>query len=109
MTANGWLQIAIYAAIVAAITLPLGAYMTKVFAGERTLLSPVLRPVEAVFYRASGVDPAHDQHWMTYAFGVLLFNLAGFALLYALQRLQGVLPLNPQDFAGVAPDLALNT
>jgi K+-transporting ATPase ATPase A chain len=111
MTANGWLQIAIYALLVAAITLPLGAYMTKVFAGERTFLTPVLRPVETLFYRASGVDPAHDQHWVTYAIGVLLFNLVGFALLYALQRLQGALPLtlNPQAFPGVAPDLALNT
>jgi len=109
MTANGWLQIAIYAAIVAAIVVPLGGYMAKVFAGERTLLSPLLRPVETLFYRASGVDPARDQHWLTYAIGMLLFNLAGFVLLYALQRLQGVLPLNPQDFPGAAPDLALNT
>jgi len=109
MTANGWLQIAIYAAIVGAIVVPLGGYMAKVFAGERTLLSPLLRPVETLFYRASGVDPARDQHWLTYAIGMLLFNLAGFVLLYALQRLQGVLPLNPQDFPGVAPDLALNT
>jgi K+-transporting ATPase ATPase A chain len=109
MTANGWLQIAIYAAIVAAIVVPLGGYMTKVFGGERTFLSPVLRPVETLFYRASGVDPASDQHWLTYAVGVLLFNLAGFALLYALQRLQGALPLNPQAFPGVSPDLALNT
>ncbi|MGA2128758.1 MAG: potassium-transporting ATPase subunit KdpA [Xanthobacteraceae bacterium] len=109
MTANGWLQIAIYAAIVAAIVVPLGGYMAKVFAGEKTFLSPVLRPVESLFYRVSGVDPARDQHWLTYAVGTLLFNLAGFVLLYALQRLQGVLPLNPQAFPGVAPDLALNT
>jgi potassium-transporting ATPase potassium-binding subunit len=109
MTANGWLQIAIYAAIVAAIVVPFGGYMTKVFAGERTFLAPVLRPVETLFYRASGVDPVRDQHWLTYAVSVLLFNLAGFVLLYALQRLQGVLPFNPQDFPGVSPDLALNT
>src|SRR3984893_9416812 len=109
MTITGWLQIALFSAIVILITRPFGGYMTKVFAGERTFLSPVLRPVEAVFYRASGVDPRHDQHWMSYAVGVLLFNLVGFLLLYALQRLQGVLPLNPQDFPGVAPDLALNT
>src|ERR1700674_3265171 len=109
MTANGWLQIAIFALLVAIITVPLGAYMTRVFAGERTFLTPLLRPVEAVLYRASGVDPTHDQHWLTYAVGVLLFNLAGFVLLYAMQRLQGSLPLNPQGFAGVSPDLALNT
>src|SRR6202045_4414176 len=109
MTINGWIQIAIFAAIVAAIVIPLGGYMTKVFAGERTPLSPVLRPVETVFYRLSGVDPIREQGWLAYAFAVLLFNLVGFALLYALQRLQGLLPLNPQGFAGVAPDLALNT
>ncbi len=109
MTANGWLQIAIYAALVGAVVVPLGGYMAKVFAGERTFLSPLLGPVESLFYRASGVDPARDQHWLTYAIGALLLNLAGFVLLYALQRLQGMLPLNPQAFPGVAPDLALNT
>jgi potassium-transporting ATPase potassium-binding subunit len=109
MTVNGWIQIAIFAAIVAAIVIPLGGYMTKVFAGERTPLSPVLRPIESVFYRLSGVDPIREQNWLAYAFAVLLFNLITFLLLYALQRLQGVLPLNPQGFAGVSPDLALNT
>jgi len=109
MTVNGWIQIAIFAVIVAAIVVPFGGYMTRVFAGERTLLSPVLRPVETVFYRLSGVDVAREQNWLSYAFAALLFNLCGFALLYALQRLQGVLPFNPQGFAGVSPDLALNT
>jgi K+-transporting ATPase ATPase A chain len=109
MTVNGWLQIAIFAALVAAVTVPLGGYMTRVFAGERTPLSPVLRPIETVFYRLSGVDPVREQNWLVYAFAVLLFNLVAFLLLYALQRLQGVLPLNPQGFAGVSPDLALNT
>jgi potassium-transporting ATPase potassium-binding subunit len=109
MTMNGWIQIAIFAAIVAAIVIPLGGYMTRVFAGERTPLSPVLRPVETVFYRASGVDPMREQNWLAYAFAVLLFNLIAFLLLYTLQRLQGALPLNPQGFAGVSPDLALNT
>ena len=109
MTVNGWLQIAIFAALVAAVTLPLGGYMAKIFAGERTPLSPVLRPIESVFYRLSGVDPIREQNWLAYAFAVLLFNLVAFLLLYALQRLQGVLPLNPQGFAGVSPDLALNT
>jgi len=109
MTANGWIQIAIFAAIVAAVVIPLGGYMTRVFAGERTVLSPVLRPVETVLYRLSGVDSAREENWITYGVGVLLFNLAGFALLYALQRLQGLLPLNPQALPAVAPDLALNT
>jgi potassium-transporting ATPase potassium-binding subunit len=109
MTANGWLQIALYVVLVAAPVIPLGAFMAKVFAGERTFLSPVLRPIETAFYRASGIDRAHEQNWLSYAFAVLMFNLVGFLLLYALQRLQGVLPFNPQALAGVSPDLALNT
>jgi K+-transporting ATPase ATPase A chain len=109
MTINGWIQIAIYAAIVAAIVIPLGGYMTRLFAGERTFLSPVLRPVEWAFYRLSGVDETREQGWASYTIGMLLFNLVAFALLYALERLQGALPFNPQGFSGVAPDLALNT
>jgi K+-transporting ATPase ATPase A chain len=109
MTVNGWLQIVIYVVLVAAPVIPLGAFMARVFAGERTLLSAVLVPVETVFYRVSGVDPAREHNWLSYAFALLLFNLVGFLLLYALQRLQGVLPFNPQGFAGVSPDLALNT
>src|ERR1700674_3155759 len=109
MTVNGWLQIAIFAALVAAVTVPLGGYMAKVFAGGRGAPLRALRPVETVFYRLSGVDQIREQNWRAYAFAVLLFNLVAFLLLYALQRLQGALPLNPQGFAGVAPDLALNT
>jgi potassium-transporting ATPase potassium-binding subunit len=109
MTGNGWVQIAIYFAIIIAITMPLGGYMTRVFAGERTFLSPVFRPVENVFYAISGVDPTREQSWIGYTVGMLLFNLVAFATLYLLMRLQGVLPFNPQGFAGVAPDLALNT
>jgi potassium-transporting ATPase potassium-binding subunit len=109
MTLNGWIQIAIYAVLVVAVVVPLGGYMARVFSGERTPLSPVLRPVENVFYRLAGVDARSEQSWVGYALSALLFNLASFLLLYALQRLQGVLPLNPQGFAGVSPDLALNT
>jgi len=109
MTINGWVQIAIFMALVAAVTVPLGAYMTRVFAGERTFLSPVLRPVEGVFYRLSGVDPAREQSWVVYTIGMLLFNLVGFLVLYVLMRAQDFLPFNPQGFSGVAPDLALNT
>src|SRR5262249_47953526 len=109
MTVNGWLQIVIYAVLVAAPVIPLGAFMAKIFAGERTFLSPLLVPVETAFYRISGVDPAREHNWLSYAFALLLFNLVGFVLLYALQRLQGVLPFNPQGLAGVSPDLALNT
>jgi K+-transporting ATPase ATPase A chain len=83
--------------------------MARVFAGERTWLGVVLSPVERVIYRLSGVDPSAEQHWRAYAAALLLFNLAGMLLLYGLQRLQGFLPLNPQGFGPVAPDLAFNT
>jgi potassium-transporting ATPase potassium-binding subunit len=109
MTINGWVQIAIFAAIIAAITVPLGGYMTRVFAGERTLLSPVLRPLETLFYRVCGVDPDREQNWIVYAVGVLLFNLFACLSLYVLMRVQQDLPLNPQGFGAVPPDLALNT
>jgi potassium-transporting ATPase potassium-binding subunit len=109
MTVNGWVQIAIYAAIIAAITVPLGGYMTRVFAGERTFLSPVLRPVEMLFYRICGVDPDREQNWIVYAVGMLLFNLFLCLSLYVLMRVQAGLPFNPQEFGGVAPDLSLNT
>jgi K+-transporting ATPase ATPase A chain len=109
MTINGWIQIAIFGAIVVALTKPFGGFMTRVFAGERTWLTPVLRPVERGFYRLAGVDEQADQHWPAYAVAMLAFNLAGFLFLYALQRLQGSLPLNPQGLAGVPPALAFNT
>jgi K+-transporting ATPase ATPase A chain len=109
MTINGWLQIAIYFAVLTALVVPLGRYMARVFEGERTFLSPVLRPVEVAFYRVSGVDERREQHWIAYAVAMLLFNAAGFVLLYALLRLQNVLPLNPADMSAVAPDLAFNT
>jgi K+-transporting ATPase ATPase A chain len=109
MTTIGWLQIALFCAIVVALVKPLGGFMTRLFAGERTLLSPTVRPVERGLYRLAGVDARQEQHWTTYAFAMLLFNLAGFTLLYVLQRLQAVLPLNPQGMAAVPPDLAFNT
>jgi len=109
MTINGWIQIALFAAILIAITKPLGGYMARVFNGERNLLSPVLGPIERVLYRASGVDPHEEQHWMTYGFAMLAFSLAGFVILYAIQRLQGVLPFNPQHLPAISPDLAFNT
>ena len=109
MTFNGWLQIAIYCALLILITKPIGGYMTRVFNGERTLLSPVLGPLERGLYRISGVDETEEQHWVAYAVAMLAFSFAGFVVLYALQRLQGVLPFNPQDQAAVSPDLAFNT
>jgi K+-transporting ATPase ATPase A chain len=109
MTVNGWLQIALYCVLLTLLTKPLGGYMTRVFAGERTLLSPVIRPLERGLYRVSGVDEQQEQHWVTYAIAMLAFTFAGFVVLYALQRLQAVLPLNPQHLDNVSPDLAFNT
>ena len=109
MTTWGWIQILLYCAIIVALVRPLGGYMTRVFAGERTLFSPLLAPVERGLYRLAGVNPKVEQHWLTYAVAMLLFNLAGLLLLYALQRLQSALPLNPESMAAVAPDLAFNT
>jgi K+-transporting ATPase ATPase A chain len=109
MTFNGWIQIALFAAIVLALAKPFGGFMTRVFAGERTWLTPALLPVERGVYRLAGVDDQSDQHWTAYATAMLLFNGAGFLVLFFLQRLQGMLPLNPQDLPGVPPDLAFNT
>ncbi len=109
MTVNGWLQVALYCVLLVLLTKPLGGYMTRVFAGERTPLSPVLRPLERGLYRISGVNEAEEQHWVTYAVAMLVFTFAGFIVLYALQRLQADLPFNPQKLDAVSPDLAFNT
>ena len=109
MTANGWVEIALYFVVLTALVVPLGRFMARVFEGERTFLSPVFRPVEAVLYRAAGVDERREQHWLTYTVAMLLFNAAGFLLAYALQRFQAALPLNPAGMSAVAPDLAFNT
>ncbi|GLS85593.1 potassium-transporting ATPase potassium-binding subunit [Cypionkella aquatica] len=109
MTLIGWLQIAVVLALVLASLVPLGRYMAQVFTGGRTWLHPVLRPVETGFYRLAGVDPAREQGWHSYAVAMLMFSAAGFASLYAILRLQAYLPLNPQGFAGLPPDLAFNT
>jgi potassium-transporting ATPase potassium-binding subunit len=109
MTAIGWIQIILYCAIVVALVKPLGWYMTRVFNGERTLLSPVLRPVETVLYRISGVDERREQHWLTYAVAMLLFHVGGFLIIYAVMRLQAVLPFNPAGQSAVSEDLSFNT
>ncbi|WP_061937089.1 potassium-transporting ATPase subunit KdpA [Aureimonas sp. AU22] len=109
MTLNGWLQIILILAAVVAFAIPLGAYMGRVFAGERNVLSPVLGPVERGFYKVSGIDPAREQGWLGYTLAMLAFNGAGFLLLYLLLRFQAFLPLNPQGFAGLSPHLAFNT
>src|SRR6202022_534270 len=97
MTAIGWIQILLFCAIIVALVKPLGAYMTRVFSGERTFLSPVLRRGEAGLYWVGGVDEKREQHWMTYTVAMLLFHVGGFLILYAVMRLQAVLPFHPAD------------
>ncbi len=109
MTLPGVLYIVVFLVLLLALTKPLGLYMALVYGGERTFLVPVLGPLERLVYRVCGVDPAAEQGWKTYAAAMLLFNLAGLLLLYALQRLQASLPFNPQDLPNVPPDLAFNT
>jgi K+-transporting ATPase ATPase A chain len=109
MTVIGWVQILLYGAIIIALTPPLGAYMTRVFNGERTLLSPVLRPVEVAIYKIAGVDERHEQHAVTYTIGMLLLHVGGFLILYVLMRAQAFLPFNPAEQSAVAPDLSFNT
>jgi K+-transporting ATPase ATPase A chain len=109
VTIDGWMQIALFAVIVTLITRPFGGYMTRVFAGERTLLWPILRPIERAIYRCCGIDEREEQHWLTYAVAMLSFSVVGFATLYALERLQWYLPFNPEHQSGLAPDLAFNT
>ncbi|MBS0526362.1 MAG: potassium-transporting ATPase subunit KdpA [Proteobacteria bacterium] len=109
MTFNGWLQIAFFAAIVTLLVKPLGLYMTRVFSGERTFLSPVLGPVERATYWLCGVDERREQRWVVYAVAMLLFSLAGFLTLYLLMRLQAVLPFNPAGQPAVEEGLAFNT
>lgn len=109
MTTIGWIQIALYCAVVLALVKPLGGYMTSVFNGERTFLSPILRPVEAGLYWIGGVNEKREQHWLTYTVAMLLFHVVGFLSLYALMRLQAVLPFNPAGQSAVAEDLSFNT
>lgn len=109
MTIIGWLQISLlFLAVLVAIK-PLGLYMARVFSGERTFLSPLLSPVETGLYALGGVRPDKEQSWLGYTLAMLVFSLAGFVALFAILRLQAYLPLNPQGFAGMAPDLAFNT
>ena len=109
MYMTGVLQIAITLLLVFAAAVPLGGYVLRVMEGERVALSRASAPVERLFYRLSGVDPAREQSWFVYTMSMLAFSLVGFLSLYALQRLQNVLPLNPRGFDAVAPDLAFNT
>jgi K+-transporting ATPase ATPase A chain len=109
MTLVGWAQIALVLVLVVGCAIPLSKFIADVYAGERNVLSPVLGPLERGFYRLAGVDPAHEQDWFAYTLAMLAFSIAGFLVLYGVQRLQGLLPFNPRGFDAVAPDLAFNT
>ena len=109
MTAIGWVHILLYCAIIVAITPVLGAYMTRVFNGERTFLTPVLRPVELAIYKIAGVDERQEQHAVAYTVGMLLFHLGGLFIIYVLMRLQAFLPFNPAEQSAVSEDLSFNT
>ena len=110
MTINGWLQIIVFLALIFAVTKPLGVFMTRVFSRERTFLDPVLRPVERLLYRVTGVDENHEMRWTEYATAMLLFSVVSMLLLYLIERIQGMLPFNPQHFTAVTPQhLAFNT
>lgn len=109
MTLVGWLQIALTLVLVLAAAVPLGGFIARVFGGGRTFLTPVLAPVERGFYRLAGVDATREQGWFAYTLAMLVFSAIGFVSLYAMLRLQAFLPLNPQGFDGLSPDLAFNT
>ncbi len=109
MTVNGWLQIAVFLALILVVTKPLGVFMTRVFNREKTFMDPVLRPLERLLYRVTGVDEDREMGWKEYAVSVLLFSAVSMLLLYLLQRVQGVLPFNPQKLGKVTTDLAFNT
>src|ERR1700722_10644258 len=109
MDPRGWGEILFTIAVTVGLAVPLGAYMARVWQGERTWLDPVLRPVEGALYWSFGVDPKKSQNWLTYAIAMLVFSAASFLVLYLILRFQDVLPLNPQGFKGTSPDLAFNT
>src|SRR5215213_10211602 len=109
MTFNGWMQILIFVLIVTALVKPLGWYMMRVFTGEHTFLSTLLQPIERGLYALAGIRVDQEQHWLNYTVAMLLFHVGGFLVLYALLRLQDILPFNPQGMAAMPEDLAFNT
>jgi K+-transporting ATPase ATPase A chain len=109
MTANGWFQIGFFLLVIFLITKPVGVFLARVFSGEKTLFDPILRPVERLIYRLTGIDEKHEMRWTEYAVAMLLFSGASMALLYVLERVQKFLPLNPQKFANLEPGLAFGT
>ena len=109
MTRNGWIQILVFLLSILLVTPLLGGFMARVFTRRRTWLDPVMRPIERIIYRTAGVDENREMRWTEYAVALLLFSMVSLLVLYAMQRLQSLLPWNPQAFGGVAPDLAFNT
>jgi K+-transporting ATPase ATPase A chain len=109
MSFHGWVQIILYCLSILVCVKPLGTYMARVFAGEKVFLSPIVRPLERTVYRLCGINPDQEQHWTSYTTAMLVFSLMAFLFTYAIQRLQGILPFNPQHMAAVAPDLSFNT
>src|SRR5512146_2485830 len=109
MTLNGWLQILLFFAAVLLVTKPAGIFMAKVFSRERTLLDPVMRPLERLIYKLTGVNEDREMRWTEYSIAMLLFSAVSMLVLYLLERTQQWLPLNPQKFGAVPPDLAFNT
>src|SRR3984893_14940497 len=109
MTANGWFQIVLFILVVLLLTKPLGIFMTRVFNREKAFLDPILRPVERLVYRLTGVDEKHEMRWTEYAIAMLLFSGVSMALLYLIERTQKWLPFNPQKFGNVEPGLAFGT
>src|SRR5271156_2048934 len=109
MDPRGWGEILFTIAVTVGLAVPLGAYMARVWQGQSTWLDPVLKPVEAGLYWSFGVDPKRSQNWLGYAIAMLVFSMASFLVLYLILRFQDLLPLNPQGFKGVSPDLAFNT
>lgn len=109
MTSNGMVQIGLYLVVLVVLAKPLGSFMARVYQGEPCLLSRVLGPVEGLIYRACGIRREEEMTWQSYAGAVLGFSIAGLLVVYLLQRLQGILPLNPQGFPGVSPDSSFNT
>jgi K+-transporting ATPase ATPase A chain len=109
MTANGWFQIGLFLLVIFLITKPLGVFLSRVFSGQRTFLDPVLRPIEKLIYRLTGINEKHEMRWTEYAIAMLLFSGVSMALLYLIERVQKFLPLNPQKFANVEPGLAFGT
>ncbi len=109
MSGNAWLQMGLYVAALLLAAKPLGTFMARVYQGEPVFLERLLRPLERLVYRLLRISPDEEMGWKTYAAAMLLFNGSGFLAVYAIQRLQGFLPLNPQHFAAVPPEVAFNT